>query len=141
MNTEFNGLEDRLDELRHRTEKLKKLSGYDRNEFRTDEDLRDIGKRNFEIAAQRCIDTAHRIISLERERKPQDYYASIIKLGEMGVIPSDLAERLAPLTGFRNILAHEYLTVNWDSAYDNFQRLPDLTKFIRYVAEYLENTT
>ena len=37
-----------------------------------------------------------------------DYYTSFIALGEARVLPSDLAERLAPSAGVRNRLIHEY---------------------------------
>lgn len=39
---------------------------------------------------------------------PPDYHASFIEMGKQGLIPPDLAERLAPATGLRNRLVHEY---------------------------------
>jgi len=69
--------------------------------------------------------------------KPRDYYESILRLGELGVLPADFAERLAPIAGFRNILVHEYLTVNWDEVYGNLQRLDDLYQFAEYVRNWL----
>ena len=69
--------------------------------------------------------------------KPRDYYESILRLGELDVLPADFAERLAPIAGFRNILVHEYLTVNWDEVYGNLQRLDDLYQFAEYVRNWL----
>jgi uncharacterized protein YutE (UPF0331/DUF86 family) len=63
--------------------------------------LRDLVERNFEIAVQCCIDISHRIIALEKARKPVDYYEAIALMGELGVLPVDLARRLAPIAGFR----------------------------------------
>jgi uncharacterized protein YutE (UPF0331/DUF86 family) len=63
--------------------------------------LHDIVERNLEIAAQCCID----------------------------ILPSGFARRLAPLAGFRNILAHEYLVVDWDQVYGYLQKLGDLKRF------------
>ncbi len=54
--------------------------------------------------------------------KPRDYYESILRLGELDVLPADFAKRLAPLAGFRNILVHEYLVVDWDKVYRNLLR-------------------
>ena len=39
---------------------------------------------------------------------PDDYYESFIKAGELKIIPSELAEKLAPSAGLRNRLVHEY---------------------------------
>ncbi|MBS3762889.1 MAG: DUF86 domain-containing protein [Planctomycetes bacterium] len=137
MTPEFQGLEDRLDELNARLKRLQELAQHEREEFDTSRDLRDIAERNFEVAAQCSIDIAHRIISLEGARKPQDYYESFLRLGELDVVPDDLARSLAPLAGFRNALVHEYAKVDWDEVYGNFGRLSDLEAFKTAVAQYL----
>jgi uncharacterized protein YutE (UPF0331/DUF86 family) len=99
--------------------------------------LRDIVERNFEIAVQCCIDISHRIIVLEKARKPVDYYETISLMGELGVLPVDFARRLAPIAGFRNILAHEYLSVDWDRVYAHLRNLDDLVRFDGLVREWL----
>jgi len=127
-----------LDELSERLQRLEPLQGKALAEFYHDAYLRDIVERNLEIAAQCCIDIANRIVSLEGAAKPRDYYESILRLGELEVLPTDFAERLASIAGFRNILIHEYLTVNWDEVYKNLQRLDDLYKFADYVRTWLK---
>lgn len=39
---------------------------------------------------------------------PDDYYQGYLKLADLGVLPRDLAEALAPSAGLRNRLVHEY---------------------------------
>ncbi|MEX0890938.1 MAG: DUF86 domain-containing protein [Gemmatimonadota bacterium] len=39
---------------------------------------------------------------------PTDYYQSFVELGRHGIVPAELAERLAPAAGLRNRLVHEY---------------------------------
>jgi uncharacterized protein YutE (UPF0331/DUF86 family) len=39
---------------------------------------------------------------------PPDYYESFVRLGKAGVIPDELARELAPSTGLRNRIVHEY---------------------------------
>jgi len=56
----------------------------------------------------------------------------------LGVLPADFAERLASIAGFRNILIHEYLTVDWGEVYKNLQRLDDLYQFAEYVRTWLK---
>lgn len=137
MSTEFSGIERRLDELSDRLARLQPLTSRARRDFEEDPYLRDIVERNLEVAAQCCLDIAHRIISLERARKPVDYYDAILRMGELGVLPSEFADRLAPLAGFRNILVHEYLLVEWDEVYRNLHQLDDLERFAELIRVWM----
>ena len=139
MTPEFSGIERRLDELNERLTRLQPLREKPRAEFDQDPYLRDIVERNLEIAAQCCIDISHRIISLEKAQKPQDYYEAIIRMGELAVLPADFARKLAPITGFRNILVHEYLSVDWDEVYSNLHQLHKLSQFMDHVKIWMKN--
>jgi len=126
-----------LDELHERLSRLEPLRNKSRSDFDKDAFLRDIVERNLEIAAQCCIDISNRIISLERAKKPQDYYEAFIRLGELNVLPEEFARNLAPIAGFRNVLVHEYLGVNWDEVYKNLQETDDLARFAALVREWV----
>lgn len=58
-------------------------------------------------------------------------------MGELGVIPLDFARRLAPIAGFRNILIHEYLNVDWGIVYSSLQDLGDLEHFSALIQQWL----
>lgn len=58
-------------------------------------------------------------------------------MGELGVVPADFARHLAPLAGFRSILVHEYLTLDWDEVYRALHRLGDLERFAELVRHWL----
>jgi uncharacterized protein YutE (UPF0331/DUF86 family) len=106
-------------------------------EFFEDAYLRDIVERNLEIAAQCCIDICHRIISIEGALKPRDYREAILRMAELGVLPASLAQQLAPLAGFRNILAHEYLAIDWDEVYANLTELDHMERFANEIRAWL----
>lgn len=126
-----------MDRLNECLQKLEPLRPRPLVEFQTDTYLRDIVERNLEVAAQCCIDIANRIIALENALRPTDYYESLLRLGEIGVLPIEFAQRFAPLGGFRNILVHEYLSIEWNIVYDNLQRLDDLARFAEYVRQWM----
>lgn len=126
-----------MDRLNECLQKLEPLRQRPLVEFQTDTYLRDIVERNLEVAAQCCIDIANRIIALENALRPTDYYESLLRLGEIGVLPIEFAQRFAPLGGFRNILVHEYLSIEWNIVYDNLQRLDDLARFAEYVRQWM----
>lgn len=130
-----------MDELSGRLARLEPLRSKSKAEFDADPYLRDIAERNLEVAAQCVLDISHRLISLAGGPRPRDYYEAILRLGELGVLPPDFATHLAPLAGFRNILVHEYLEVDWQEVYRNLQQIDDLAQFAAMVREWLRQQT
>jgi uncharacterized protein YutE (UPF0331/DUF86 family) len=126
-----------LDTLCERLGRLEPLRAKSKAEFDADPYLRDIVERNLEVAAQCVLDISHRLISLAGSQRPRDYYEAIVSLGELGVLSPDFARHLAPLAGFRNILVHEYLEVDWREVYRNLQHIDDLARFADLVREWL----
>ena len=137
MAPEFGGIERRLDELIVRLQRLAPLSERPRPDFDADPYLRDIVERNLEVAAQCVVDISNRIISLEGTRKPRDNYEAILLLAETGVLPPEFARKLAPITGLRNVLVHEYLALDWNQIYKRLQDTDDLLRFAGYVRAWL----
>ena len=120
---------------------LKKLEPFrskDKEEILQDPYLQDIIERNLEVSAQSVIDIANRIISIENLEKPLDYHDAIMRLGEAGIIPLKSAKKLAPIAGFRNILVHDYLDINWDEVYSNLHQLTDISKFMKQVKAWMK---
>jgi uncharacterized protein YutE (UPF0331/DUF86 family) len=58
-------------------------------------------------------------------------------LGRAGVLPSDFAEHLAPIAGFRNILVHDYLDIDWDEVYSNLQHLDELDAYMEHIKKWM----
>jgi len=120
--------------------KLEPLKNRSLEEIKDDPYLQDVIERNFEVAAQACIDIANRIISLENLEKPADYYQAIERLGENGIVPAAFARELAPIAGFRNLLVHQYLEINQEEVYSYLGNLDQLYQFQKYVREWLSGT-
>lgn len=127
-----------MDRLRECLNKLEPFTEKAREEFEKDPYLRDIVERNLEVAIQCCIDMAHRIISIEEAVKPTDCYEGFIILGQLKVLPIDLSKKIASLAGFRNILVHNYIGIDWDEVYRNLQGLSDLNKFAQFVRDWMK---
>jgi len=138
MPPEFSGIERRLDELNERLARLEPLKYKSRGEFDKDPYLRDIVERNLEVAAQCCIDICHRIISLENAKKPNDYYDAILRMSELGVLDSDFARSFAPIAGFRNVLVHAYVGIDWDEVFDNLQEIDTLVQFAESIRRWVQ---
>lgn len=126
-----------MDELRERLARLQPLRAKSLDDFLQDAYLRDIVERNLEVAIQCCIDISHRIIVIEQAAKPRDYYEAILRMGELGVLPAAFARQLAPVSGFRNILIHEYLSIDWEEVFVRLQQIHDLERFADLVTAWL----
>ena len=99
--------------------------------------MRAIVERNLELACQCCIDIANRIISIEDIEKPVDYTTAILKLGEANIIPSEFAKSFSSIAGFRNILIHEYLEIDWKEVYKNLQNIDNFYLFLKHIRKWL----
>jgi len=128
-----------LEKLNVCLKKLEPFKAKEKEEIIQDPYMQDIVERNLEVAAQAVIDIANRIISIEVLEKPRDYYEAIMRLGEAKIIPLDFARKLAPIAGFRNILVHDYMDINWDEVYNNLQQSRDLSRFMDYVKNWMKN--
>ena len=61
-----------------------------------------------------------------------------MRLGEAGILPLKFVKKLAPIAGFRNILVHDYLDINWDEVYSNLNQLNDLSKFMKQIKAWMK---
>lgn len=69
---------------------------------------------------------------------PQSYKEIFLKIGQVGILPADFAQKIAVMAQFRNVLVHLYLEVDLQKVYHYLQRnLNDLESFAQYVSEYL----
>lgn len=70
---------------------------------------------------------------------PDGYREIIQKAGEYEFLPIDFAQRIAPMAGFRNIVVHNYLTVDPALVRKYLQEnLGDFEQFIEYIFEYMK---
>jgi uncharacterized protein YutE (UPF0331/DUF86 family) len=103
-------------------------------------DLREYHATLYELqmACQIVIDISSHILMADFSRQADRYRDVILGLGSEGVLPTDFAQRISGVAGFRNILIHEYLTVDPQRVYQMLQTgLDDLSKFGEYVSVYL----
>ncbi|HIC94362.1 MAG TPA: DUF86 domain-containing protein [Anaerolineae bacterium] len=92
-----------------------------------------------QLAIQHMTDIGAHLLAGTGRAVPDDYRQIILAMGRNRIIPYEFAERIAPMAGFRNILVHEYLTVDPAIVYDNLQHgLADFELFIEYVYDFLE---
>lgn len=89
---------------------------------------------------QLAVDINAHLATSAGQPAPADYRTSFRAAAAAGVLSSDLAERLLPAVGLRNVLVHEYATVNLDlvvAARELAER--DFHEYVQSVARFLDN--
>lgn len=96
-------------------------------------------ERNLQVAIECVLDIGNHIIAEKGFESPDDNEDIIRILGNEGIVPSDFAESIKGIAGFRNILVHEYTGIDYGLLYNYLvNRLDDFRGFARYISAYLE---
>jgi uncharacterized protein YutE (UPF0331/DUF86 family) len=96
-------------------------------------------ERLLERMIGRMIDVNYHLLTEGGQPPPSDYYASFLKLAELGVVAPELARRLAPCAGLRNRLVHEYENIDPRQVFESLQRArDDIVAYVRSVETYVD---
>jgi uncharacterized protein YutE (UPF0331/DUF86 family) len=103
--------------------------------FAADRTTREVVILNLFVALQECVSLAAHWLADEGLDVPQRYGELFRHLGDRGVIPTDLADRLAAASGLRNLIAHQYGILDWKRIQTlASERLDDLLAFCDQLA-------
>lgn len=127
-----------LDTVERRVGRLERASDVPLEEYLDDRDLQDIVERNFELAIQACVDLGLHLLADEPTPPPDANRAVFDALLREDLIEEELAGRLERMAGFRNVLAHEYASVDPELVHEHLDRLDDLRQFVEALVPELE---
>jgi uncharacterized protein YutE (UPF0331/DUF86 family) len=99
-------------------EKLKPISQKRLEEYKSDFYLKSSAERLIQLIVECATDINNHVVVEAGDRPPDDYSTSFIKAAETGLISRDLAEKLKPSAGMRNILVHEYMDIDDEKVYN-----------------------
>lgn len=77
------------------------------------------------------------VLAGEFQEAPDEYREIPPRLGSRGVIAAATAARLESLAGFRNVLVHDYATVDVRRVHAGLARLDDFEAFVADVESWL----
>ena len=117
---------------------LNKYQSVTKEEILNDLTLRGAVERYLYLLVQATIDLAEAVISFKGLRKPTTMRESFDILYEESIIPLELNERLIRMVGFRNILTHDYESIDYDIVYKVLKKdVEDIKWFIETIKKYL----
>lgn len=100
--------------IRQNLSRLKGKENISLESLKNDLDTQDIVLHNLQHAIQGCIDIGSHVISDEGWGVAGSLNEIFYILQNKGVIKAEMAENMISMVGFRNILVHEYETINLD---------------------------
>lgn len=101
--------------------------------------MRRFVERTLHIAMEACLDVGSHIISSEGYREPRYSRHVMDILAENDWIDERVRESLVGMVGFRNILVHDYATIDPEIVFGVLRtRLQDLRVFGKSIVERLE---
>ncbi|MEM1581590.1 MAG: DUF86 domain-containing protein [Candidatus Bathyarchaeia archaeon] len=120
---------------------LKELRKSSIEEFMGDFRVSGSTERYLQVAIESVIDIGNEIISSLQLKRPERYRDIPYILSEAEIIPKNLAEAIASMIGFRNLLVHDYASINLTMVYEFLQtKLQDFEEFMKYVFKWLKET-
>lgn len=132
-------IQERIGKLKEYIEILKSYKHFSRQQIEEDKTIRGAVERYLYLAADISVSIAQMVIAERKLKQPSTYRDVIEILGEAGVLPKEFVSEFADMTGLRNILAHEYVKVDYDIVYDVIQnKLDQFDQFISYIEGFLK---
>lgn len=118
---------------------LKKYDQYSKEEIEKDEIKRLALERDLYLLVQSTIDLAEAVISYCKLPKPTAYKENFQLLRAANLIDQNLFHSLCQMIGFRNLIAHEYVDLDYNRLYEVLKKdSKDIKDFIKQLKENLK---
>jgi len=124
----------RLDQLENKINYLQGIEQFGKEEFSNNPDIYFRYERALHLALEAVIDLGNHLIADQNLRTPESNRDVFKVLYENNLIKKDLYSKLEKMAGFRNILVHDYLTLDRELEYEIIRtNLDDLRKFMEMI--------
>ena len=133
--TNKNVIENKASSVKKYLKILDRYKKYSQEEIENDVDIRGAIERYLYLVIQSAVHLAEAIISNREFRKPTTLSETFHILNEEGVISDDLTKNMVMMTGFRNIISHDYGEIDYSIVYDILHNsLKDIEEFVGAVS-------
>jgi uncharacterized protein YutE (UPF0331/DUF86 family) len=126
-----------LQRLGEQVSHLRARAAEDREALLHDEARLSGTKYRFVTAIEAVLDVAHHLLASELWGPAEDSAAAVRLLAQHGVLDTELAQRLAAATGFRNVLVHGYAEIDDERVVANLDLLGDFDAFSDQVRRWV----
>lgn len=131
----------KLDNLQRCVHRIEQKFPSDLKELQADLDIQDIVSLNLQRAIQSCVDACSVILSWSEDQTPDSMAQSFELLQRSEILSKNVADNMIKAVGLRNLLVHEYESVDWKIIYHVVQNnLKDFRQFAAEIVKWLEKS-
>ena len=124
----------KLTNLTEYLKEMEPLTNYTIKDYTGNYFIKRTGERLVQLIVESMVDINSMIIAEEKQPPPKDYYVSFEIMAKLGYLPQQFAEELAPCTGMRNRIVHEYDKIEDDIVFTSIPKLKEkATEYIRLI--------
>ena len=121
---------------------LKDVAEFTTERYQKDLFVRKGTERLLQEVIEAAIDINAHLMTQSGATLPDDYYQGFLGLADIGVLPKDLADALAPSAGLRNRLVHEYDGIVDALLLDSVRKAQTLfPQYVAAIERYLQRKT
>lgn len=132
-------IREKFQELNRYLKELKDFKSISWEEFSSSLGKQWMVYHGLQLSIQILIDVGNHILAGIGENQIEDYVDIIDKLGQRRIVSSEFAQQIRGMVGLRNILIHEYVSIDSNKIYEILQnRLGDFYSFIEYINQFME---
>ena len=120
----------KLSELSEYVRQVSEYQDLTAEQYRADWKTQRIVERTLQMAIEACVDIASHVVADHELRAPATYADTFAILVQAGLLSPDLGEAMVKMTGFRNVIVHEYAGIDVEVVIRVLrERLDDFRRF------------
>lgn len=136
--TSFAVIENKISSIKKYLNILERYKKYSKKEIEEDLNIRGAVERYLYLAVQSSIELAESVVAFKNVRKPSTMSEAFYILEEEKIISKELLDKMIKMTGFRNVIAHDYERMNYDIVYAVLQNgVADIKQFASEISSAL----
>ena len=105
-------LRRKLTELSEYVSQVSEYEALSVERYRADWKTQRIVERTLQMAIETCLDIASHVLADRGLRAPSTYAETFEVLVQAGLMSPDLGQAMIEMTGFRNVVVHEYARID-----------------------------
>lgn len=132
-------IENKIEAIKKNLKLLKEFRKYSAEVLKSETILNGAVKWYLYLVIQDTISLAEAVIAYKNLRKPTSYRESFYILREEKIISFDLQEALIKMSGFRNLIIHEYDKIDFRKVVETLKNdLRDIEQFLKSITVKLK---
>ena len=130
----------RIDGIQRNLERLRRLGALEFEEFRAEDNFA-LAQHYLRLSLEGVFHIANHILARLPGGRATEYKTIARRLGELGVVPGELAEqKLVPMAGLRNLLVHDYDDIDEARLHALLrEHLGDFDEYLRHISELMQD--